>query len=148
MASEAKANDIKRALARGEQGLVDPVAEHKNRPFKEHLADYLADLRAKGRSAKYVQNLEKRLTKLSTACGWTTLTSITADSFMRWRQGIQLLDDGRPAIGPVTMNQYLEASFGFCRWLVKPGKRMPANPLADVDRVDESSDIHARTAFF
>src|SRR5690348_11888426 len=56
LASEAKAAELKKALARGEQGLVDPYAAHRHRPISEHLTDWLADLGAKGRAAKYISN--------------------------------------------------------------------------------------------
>jgi len=140
LVAKGRLADFEKAQARGED-YSDPFKDHRGRAIAEHVKDCVADLRAKGRSAKYVENTENRLGKLIEACGWKVLADVTADSFLHWRQSIPVMADGRAKIGPVTQNQYLETAFGFCRWCVKPAKRMPANPLADVEKVDESRDV-------
>lgn len=52
-------------------------------------------------------------------------------------------EDGR--IGPRTLNQYLEALRTFCKWAVKR-KRMANNPVADVEKMDETSDVRRALA--
>jgi hypothetical protein len=102
LATKQKAADIRKQLARGEQGLVDPFADHKTRPLKDHLCDYLADLEVTGKTAKYRHNLDKRLSNL---CKWGFLPAIGADGFCRWKETLPRLKDGRPMVGPVTQNQ-------------------------------------------
>lgn len=144
-ASEQLGAKLERAKAQGEQGLIDPYKAHRKRALAEHLADYIADLRALGRDDKYVSNIEYRLAKLRELCDWKALGDITADSFCRWREtpieqsaALPYADDGR--IGAATLNQYLEAARAFCNWCVKR-KRMAANPLAVVEKLDETADV-------
>jgi len=139
-ASKQLMAELERALARGERGLTDPFGEHKKRPLAEHVTDYVADLTALGRDAKYVDNCRRRLNGLIAACEWKTLAHVSSDSFSKWRERIPKLPDGRPEIGPRTQNQYLEAVRSFCNWCVKR-KRCPVNPLADLQKADETSDV-------
>lgn len=139
-ASRAMMLTMEKAVARGEQDLVDQFAPHRNRALAEHVADYLAELKTLGRSAKYQQNIGNRLNKLMKACGWEYLRNITADSFCNWRDTIEVGEDGLPTIGPVTQNQYLEAAFSFCGWCVRR-RRMALNPLVGVPKAEEVSDI-------
>lgn len=135
---------LERAVARGEQDLVDPFREHRRRPLAGHVADYVSDLRTAGRSAKYVGNVEYRLNILLDACGWATLDAVDAGSFLRWRETAKAKarKKGRALDSPVagssatTLNQYLEAANSFLNWCVRPAKRIPVNPLAGVDKVD------------
>jgi integrase len=139
-ASKQLMTDLERALARGERGLIDPFGEHKRKLLSEHVTDYVADLTALGRDAKYVDNCRRRLNGLIAACGWKTLAHVSSDGFSKWRERIPKLTDGRPEIGPRTQNQYLEAMRSFCNWCVKR-KRCPVNPLADLQKADETADV-------
>lgn len=142
-ASEQLGAKFERAKARGEQDMVDTYKPHRGRPLADHIEDYIGELRTLGRDDKYVYNVQKRLTKLRTLCGWKVLGDMTADAFCKWRdtpikQHMAESEDG--TIGPRTLNQYLEAVRGFCKWCVKR-KRVPANPLADVQKIDEINDV-------
>lgn len=113
-----------------------------------HINDYVADLRAKGRAKKYIENVTTRLNKLCEDCQWSHWPDITEDSFASWRETpisnrAALAKDHR--IGPVTANQYLEAVRAFCSWMVRRG-RMPANPLLLIGKMDESSPRRQRRA--
>src|SRR5436190_839020 len=67
-------------------GIIPPQAlrEAAQKPLSEHLTDLAADLRARGRAAKYVYNIEHRAKKLLTACNWTFTKDVTPDSFVAW----------------------------------------------------------------
>jgi integrase len=145
-ATEQKAAKLEKAKARGEQGMVDDYAPHRGRALSEHVAEYIGDLRTLGRASMYVYTVEKRLAKLLAGCAWATLGDVTADSFSRWRATPikQRMAEGEARkIGPRTLNQYLEALRGFCKWCVKR-KRMQANPMADVERVAEGQDVRRK----
>lgn len=139
-ATKQLAANLEWAAARGEQDLTDPYAVHKARPLTEHIAAFLADLRAAGGTEKYIDNLDKRLAILSDACGWRTLADVEPNSFMRWRErqkkqkrnGVEKSWEGTSAS---TLNQYLDMARAFLNWCVKPGKRIVANPLADISKV-------------
>lgn len=139
-ASKQKLARYEKAKAHGAEGLIDPFEEHKARPLTEHVADYIADMKAKGRDGKYVYNCDKRLAKLIAECGWKALGDITADSFCQWRERLPRMEDGRPTLSPRSQNQYLEVVRTLCGWCVKR-KRAAENPITSVEKVDESADI-------
>ena len=92
----------------------------------DHLQDFLGDMRRRGKSEKYLANLEFRVGRLITDCGWNTAKDATADSFQAWLRGQQELKDK-------TANDYLEAARCFFNWLVKLG-RAGSNPLRAVEK--------------
>jgi len=68
-----------------------PATSTKPPPYTRNALPWaesaeLADLRTLNRDDMYVYNIEKRLAKLLSLCGWTKLGDITADSFCRWRE--------------------------------------------------------------
>src|SRR6185369_10437476 len=74
---------------------------------------------------------------------------ISADSFCKWREGATLnADHNRKdkatrtlrSMSPRCKNHYLTTLVTFCRWCIKR-HRMASNPIADVDKVDESGDV-------
>jgi predicted DNA-binding transcriptional regulator AlpA len=85
-ASKQMMADLERALARGERGLVDPFGAHRGRPLAEHMADWVASLRERGKDDRYVAPCEARVTRLAAECGWRTLADIDANAFDRWRE--------------------------------------------------------------
>jgi integrase len=97
------------------------------RKLAEHLDDFLGDLRRRGKSEKYLANLEYRVGRLITDCEWHFAKDVTADSFQTWlRQQAEMKDK--------TANDYLEAMRCFLNWLVKLG-RAGSNPLLRVEKV-------------
>jgi integrase len=142
LVAKGRLADFEKAQARGED-YSDPFKNHRGRPITEHVKDYMADLRALGRDGMYIYNVEKRLNRLIDACGWKVAGDIIADSFCAWREKPVKQKSAQSedrTIGPVTMNQHLEAVRAFCRWCVKR-KRIASNPLADVVKMDESQDV-------
>ncbi len=134
---------MERRKAQGEQGLIDPFGEHRKRPILEHIEDWLADARAKGRAPLYVHTLGARLRRMIEDNGWKTLGDITADSFCRWREKPVVEHHAQSenrTVGPGTLNQYFEALRTFCIWCVKRG-RMASNPVATVEKIDETNDV-------
>ena len=137
-ATKQLAAKLELAQARGEVGLVNPHKASLAKPITEHVADYVADLKAKGCSKMYVYNAEKRLAVLAEDAGWSTLRDITAESFMRWRGeakaaprlSTRKVAKGKPATTSArTLNQYLEVARAFCNWCATVG-RMPGAQVA------------------
>jgi integrase len=142
-ASRQKLARYEKAKAHGAEGLIDPFEQHKNRPIGEHLTDYVADLKAKRRDDKYVENCQNRVERLIADCGWKILGDMTADGFCRWRETPIERKEAKShggRIGSRTANQYLEAVRAFCNWCVKRN-RMAANPMFAVEKVDDSADV-------
>ena len=148
-ASEQLGAKLERAKAKGEEGLIDPYKVHRKRPLAEHIADWTAELRQLGRDDMYIAPCKARLERLMSECGWATLGAITTDSFCKWREtAVGNADHNRQdkttrtirLLSPRAKNHYLATLITFCRWCVKR-KRMATNPVADVEKVDETADI-------
>src|ERR1017187_3227630 len=110
-------------------GFIPPKAtrDAAQRKLADHLQDFLGDMRRRGKSEKYLANLEFRNGRLIADCGWNTARDVSADSFQAWMRGRQELKDK-------TANDYLEAARCFFNWLVKLG-RVGSNPLLSVEKV-------------
>ena len=123
---------LEKARERGEQGLVDQYREHRERPTAEHVAEYVADLKAAGRDEKYIDNADKRLAILIDACGWKTLGDVDPNSFIRWRETAakEHVAPGRLGKGAAatTLNQYLDPARAITNWCAQPG-RLPGIPV-------------------
>lgn len=148
-ASEQLGAKLERAKARGDQDLLDPYGPHNKRLLAEHLADWIKTLRQLGRAEMYVAPCESRLKRLAKECGWIKLRDITGDSFSTWRETADdRADHNRKSnvtrttrpLSPSAKNHYLATLNTFCRWCIKR-KRMAANPIADVEKVDETADV-------
>ena len=147
-ATEQLAAKLERSKAQGEQGLLDPYLPHRVRPLSEHIADWTAELRELGRDDMYVAPCKARVERLMKECGWAKLGDINADAFCKWRQTAVIIqtDGARRAVrtkrllSPAAKNHYLATLGTFCRWCVKR-KRIAANPVADVEKVDETADV-------
>jgi integrase len=126
--------EMKRSKLLSEQlheraGLIPGKAtrDAAQRKLPEHLQDFVGDLCRRGKSEKYLSNIEFRVGKLITDCGWNFAKDVTADSFQTWLRTQTELKDK-------TANDYLEASRCFFNWLVKLG-RAGSNPLLSVEKV-------------
>src|SRR5208283_3525855 len=86
-------------------GFIPPKAtrDAAQRNLADHLQDFLGDMRRRGKSEKYLANLEFRVGRLMADCGWNTAKDVSADSFQAWMRGRQELKDK-------TANDYLEAA--------------------------------------
>ena len=148
-ATEEKMRQHQAQIERGEVGLVDPYADHKAVVLGEHIAAYVANLRAVGRDAMYCDNSERFLRRIAGDCGWQRLTDITPDGFVHWRNALQCVVPGRGAprpASPKTKNAYLAAAKAFCNWMVQTS-RMPANPLANLGGVEQRGrEVRVRRA--
>ncbi len=109
-------------------GFISPkvTRDALQRNLTEHLQDFLGDMRRRGKSEKYLANLEYRVGKLITDCGWNTAKAVSADSFQAWLRGQHELKDK-------TANDYLEAARCFFNWLLRLG-RVGSNPLLSVEK--------------
>jgi integrase len=151
--AKQQAAKIEREVEHKKADLVDVYAPHRARKFTEHVADYVADLKAKGRDDMYVYNTERRLSILAEGCPWRTLADVTADSFIRWRAVAmkertkcveKTTDKPGKAISARTVNQFLETARAFLNWCaamdrtpgVQVNAKLKVSPLlAGVDKV-------------
>lgn len=121
MARELAVNRFKIKL-----GIADQYADHRQQPLTKHVADYAADLTAKGRSAKHVATMRRMLDAVT--AGLDTLDNLTlarVDAF--------LAGQAKAKLSARTRNSYRQAVVGFAAWLVSKG-RLPSNPLTNVSK--------------
>ena len=131
--AEHRLHELVRDLQREALGIVPPkpLREAAVRPLSEHLPDFLADLTAKGRDAKYVYNVRKRVERLLSECRWTLPRDVTTDGFQAWRAA----QDGKAA---KTLNEYLDAANALFNWMLRHG-RLAANPLRSAGKVESAA---------
>ncbi len=127
--AEQKAAALARDIEREAVGLIapKPMRLAASKRLTDHVAEYIRDRMALGRSEGHISHIEGRLNRLLRACAWSVVGNITADSFQTWR--------GKQHAAPKTINEYLNAARAFCNWMVAHD-RMPANPLVRIDRVE------------
>jgi integrase len=120
--------------ARVRAGLVDPFANHRNRPINEHIEDYLGFLRAKGDTLKHVNLTETRLRAVLKGCGVARSGDLNAAHVADW-----LAQQRAEGMSAATSNYYLQAVAGFAKWLVKH-RRMVDNPLVPLSPINTKTD--------
>jgi integrase len=126
--AEKRRDKLREEKLHERDGLILPKAarEAAQRRLLDHLNDFLGDMRRRGKSEKYLANIEFRVSRLITDCSWKLSKDVTADSFQAWRREHRELKDK-------TANDYLEATRCFFNWLIKLG-RTGCNPLLSVEK--------------
>lgn len=130
-----------RRRAEGRAGLRDGYTDHAERPLAEHLADYLAVLRAKGDGEPHVAKVRLDVERVAREAGWRSVADVTAESC--------LLAVGRIAArlnhGPRTRNDLVGHCKQFARWLSRPTVgRLRGNPLDSPDLAPLPTDTDRR----
>jgi hypothetical protein len=77
-------------------GLGDRFGEHRKRPLAQHLADFEADLRAKGCTAKQVQQKTSRIRRTLHGCRFVFMADLSASRVQTFLA--ELRESGRPAV--------------------------------------------------
>lgn len=135
--AEKRAQDRLRSMEHEAAGIAvaEPLAAAAQRSCREHVAEYVADLRATGRDAMYVYTTERRLLLLIDACGWGRLRDVKPESFVRWRGGRPRCRRSGRELSGRTLNQYLETVWAWSSWLKSAG-RVAVDLLGSVAKVD------------
>ena len=122
-------------------GLIAPRAQRDaiEKSLAYHLAGFLADLTALGRTENYRLHIKGRIEKLIKECQLATIKDISTETFTTWRSK-------QTGLSPKTLNEYLNALNGLMNWLRKQGK-IEKNPLANVTKVDLRGRQLKRRAF-
>lgn len=138
-ASEAMLTEWRKSRERGDAGLTDPFKVHLDRPLREHVDDYLEDVRHGGTSAQYHGAVAARLARVFDGIGAKTLRDITADklkAFFRTMTDARVKAGGYPVpVSVTTKNDHRAAVYTFFQWLRK-GQRHPENVVERVPRAE------------
>jgi integrase len=140
--AEKRRTELLREKQHERDGMITPkpLRDAAQKNLEEHLEDFVGDMRRRGKSEKYLANLDYRNRALISACEWATVKDISADSFQTWRRG-------QDALADKTVNDYLEAARCFISWLLKNG-RITLNPLQMADKVKVVEDETRRRRAF
>lgn len=134
-ASEQLLSQRLREVARDAVGLSDPYRRHRARPLADHLAEFLAGVDSRNRTAKHRDQLRARLGLAFDGMGARRLDDLdasAADAFLG-----RLLNDG---LAVKTRDHYATTLRQFGEWLVD-GDRIARNPFRRVRRVSRPSDV-------
>ncbi len=137
-------------------GIVDPFEQHRKTPLTQHLDDWEADMKARGRTGKHAKLSTSRARRVFDGCGFVFLADLSASAVQQFLA--DLLAEGwtdtrgrtyKQGRSVQTANYHLTAVKGFCRWLVKD-RRAADSPLAhlsggnvDTDRRHDRRDLAA-----
>jgi integrase len=125
--AEAELRQLVKELEEEKLGLIKPRAlrDATRIPLLEHLADFLADITARGRSEKHLYHTKRRLQKLFKECNWIFLKDISPDGFNKWR--------ARQTFSPKTANEFLGHASALFNWMER-NERLERNPLKIVGK--------------
>jgi integrase len=142
-AARAALGELTRQAERIRAGLLTPaedaLAREMQRPFQEHVDDYLGAHRG---VASRRAELCRYLKKLATDLSWHRLVDLDRSAVDRW-----LTTELRSGRSARSVNAFREAALAFCNWLVR-SNRLGVNPLAGLPRANQEADRrHIRRAF-
>ena len=125
--AEAELRQVVKELEEEKLGLIKPRAlrDATRRPLSEHLAEFIADITARGRCRNHISHTQSRLQRLFAECNWTLIHDISADGFIKWRT--------RQTFSPKTANEYLGHANALFNWMER-NERLERNPLKSVGK--------------
>ena len=131
---------------------VEKLARQGRRPIAEHLDDFKVALMAKGATARHVELVIGRATRVVKGCKFETWADVSASKAMAFLHDLRLdkKQEGetvKRGISAQTFNFYVQAIQQFGRWMVRDN-RAAANPLSHLDKLNIRLDRrHDRRAF-
>jgi len=113
-------------------GLVNPTDERitaqSRRKLDDHRDEWLASLRAAGRSANHVNATKRYFDAIALGANWESIGDITPESLAKFVDC--LLQSKR---SNQTAAHYVQAAKQFTRWMVR-GQRLKSNPLESINK--------------
>jgi integrase len=139
--AERKLADIINEKERERAGLIAPRLQRDSaqRTLKEHLADFVADLKTLGRSQKYCYHINARAGRLTDQCGWKMPGDVSVNNFVAWRSK-------QTKRSPKTVNEHQNALNALLNWMTRQG-RIEANPLREMPKIDVRGKQQMRRAY-
>jgi len=134
VAAQAMLNELVKRVERRAAGLLDPFEEHRKRPLKQHLIDFVGYLKNKGNGRGYVNTTRQRIRAILEGCKFDRMDQISASRVQAF-----LSDLRRSGRSAASSNHYLRAIKMFTRWLVKD-RRSPDDPLVHLSQMNVDAD--------
>ena len=143
--SQRIANEIEAKAALRRSGIIDVVADElakqSSRSIESHLADYAAKLKAAGRSAKHIDDTQRKVQAVAEFAQFETAGNITADGVNQFANSLK--DAGRSAR---TIQSYLTAIKSLTRWMTE-GVKLARDPLAGIRKPNPAKDRRLQRRF-
>jgi len=129
--AQKKAQEFLQRIQLEAAGLIPNEAARNvgKTPLPQHLADYLADLKARGKTQKHIEVSEARISKLLKDCNWKVIGDVDVDGFITWR------NENAKQLAAKTLNEYLASAISLLNWMQKVG-RTATNPLCKIEKAD------------
>ncbi|MHB1426380.1 MAG: hypothetical protein ACYC3I_24725 [Gemmataceae bacterium] len=94
--------ELVRKAELGKAGIVDPFAEHRQRPLSEHVADWQSALTASGATGKHVRQTVACAGRVLERCGAVFLADLSGS---RIQSALAALKEERPSLPPLDPNK-------------------------------------------
>jgi integrase len=133
-AAQAMLNELVRKAEREKAGLIDPTDQQRQRPLKEHLAEFRTFMDNKGVTKKQAKTVASQIEAIRGPCKWKFVGDITATSAIDFLASLRR--EGRSA---QTYNHYLKSLKTFTRWLVRE-RRTLVDPITHISRLNVATD--------
>ena len=98
MASQQRLAELVRKSERQETGITDPFEDHRQRPLADHLDDWAANLRNRGKGASHIRATTSCVRRVLAACKFDCMSDISAS---RLEQFLADLRTDGPALRPL-----------------------------------------------
>jgi integrase len=129
--SMAKMMEMDKQREREGAALADPFKDDKARPIGDHLNAYLAEMKGKGRDAKYIRDTENTLLRVSKFCGFKCLADFNPDKLEKLLNELDCSARRK--------NDYRGSLVFFSTWLVHK-RKLPKNPFLVVPAIEKQPE--------
>ncbi len=122
------------------EGIVDKYKEHRKRPLKEHLEEFLSSLQAKGNTPEYCKLTHYRAERILNGCKFVFWPDISASDVQLFIAGLRTSGE----ISQKTSNYYLQAVKQFCTWMLKDKRAGGESPLKHLDAIKVTDEVNRK----
>ena len=146
-ASEAMGRRLVDEAARRAEGLVDSAIEGGKAPILQVVADFIDNLRAKGRSVEYVAGMDQRIRAVIVGSDAKRLLDLDSVRIERFLRDLKQPGPDEQGLSGYTLNEYRAAIKGLTKWAVE-NRRLPSDPLAALKLTERKAldPVHPRRA--
>ena len=139
---EGQSDATKVKLARW--GLIDQTKLTGSKTLAEHIADWRADLLARGNTRQHADLSAHRVESMANACGFKFFSDISAAKIQseladRRKDKLGADDKLERGLSIQSTNFYLACAKSFCRWMMHE-RRAPVNPVEYLDGQNAATD--------
>ena len=130
------------------RGLLQGHTLAAGKPLSQHIAEWKADLLARGNTEKHANLSAGRVESLTTECGFKFYGDISTNNVQqklsdRRKQTLDAKGNSIRGMGIKTTNYYLRDLKSFCRWMMHE-RRATASPVQYLDAMNARADIRVQ----